>query len=302
MRAKLGVNAGFAINRFPEPEDWLQIVGEQLGLHYVQFVADLLNPFLPAEIVSEQAERIRRGARQYGITIESCFTSAFTRVNHMAHPDPKIQRVWVDWFRRYADLARELGAQAVGSHFGIMSMADSLDPVRRERVTAQCIDNWHALAEYCNAIGLRYLMFEPMSVPREFAATIDATQELYTRVNRGSALPILLCLDVDHGDLQSKDPRDTDPYAWLTKFAAVSPAVHIKQSSSNKSGHWPFTPERNKQGIIRPERVLDALREGGASEVTLLLELNFRERFPAEYTVVNDLKQSVAYWRPYVKE
>ena len=32
MQVKLGINAGFAINRFPEPHVWLQIVGEELGL------------------------------------------------------------------------------------------------------------------------------------------------------------------------------------------------------------------------------------------------------------------------------
>ena len=30
MKAKLGINAGFAINRFPEPHVWLRIVGEEL--------------------------------------------------------------------------------------------------------------------------------------------------------------------------------------------------------------------------------------------------------------------------------
>jgi len=41
---KLGINTGFATNRFPEPEVWLRIVGKDLGLRCVQFVADLLNP------------------------------------------------------------------------------------------------------------------------------------------------------------------------------------------------------------------------------------------------------------------
>ena len=302
MRAKLGVNAGFAINRYPEPEDWLQIVGEVLGVRYVQFVADLLNPFLPPEIVAEHTRRLRKAADACNVTIETTFTSAYTRVNHLAHPDVTIQQVWVDWFKRFADVSRELGAVGMGSHFGIMSMADSLDPRRREAVTAQCVDNWHAVARHAKSIGLEYLLFEPMSVPREFAATIDATRELYERVNDGIALPMLLCLDVDHGDLESTDPRDTDHRAWLTEFAATSPVVHIKQSSTNKGGHWPFTAEHNRDGKIQPQEVLDTLSAAGAKDVTLLLELNFRERFPSEYAVVKDLKESVDYWRPYVTQ
>ncbi|NLX41990.1 MAG: D-erythrulose-1-phosphate dehydrogenase, partial [Chloroflexi bacterium] len=43
----LGTNLCFAINRFPEPQVWAQLVGEQMGLHSVQLVSDLLHPFWP---------------------------------------------------------------------------------------------------------------------------------------------------------------------------------------------------------------------------------------------------------------
>ena len=300
MRVRLGVSSGFAINRYPEPEDWLQIVGEQLNVRVVQFCADLLNVFLPDEIVAAQTARIQAAAAQYGVAIESSFTSVFTRVNHMAHPDTAIQAVWVEWFKRFADLSVTLGCKGMGSHFGIMSMADTLGPERRAIVTRQCIANWHEVAACGKGIGLEYVMFEPMSVPREFAATLSATRELLDQANDGCPLPMKLCLDVDHGDLESKDPRDTDPYAWLETFGGESPVVHIKQSSMDKGGHWPFTPEHNANGRIQPERVLEALERSGAEDVTLLLELNFRERWPAEYRVIEDLKASVDYWRQAV--
>ena len=41
---KLGINAAFAACRYPEPEIWLKIVGETLGLRYVQFFSDLIDP------------------------------------------------------------------------------------------------------------------------------------------------------------------------------------------------------------------------------------------------------------------
>ena len=58
MGYRLGINLGFAINRYMEPEAWSKIVSEDLGLHYVQFVADLLNPFLPKDYVDAQIKRI----------------------------------------------------------------------------------------------------------------------------------------------------------------------------------------------------------------------------------------------------
>lgn len=96
------------------------------------------------------------------------------------------------------------------------------------------------------------------------------------------------------------NPDDTDPYAWLSAFAADSPQIHLKQSSVNKSGHWPFTAEYNKIGRIQPERVVETLRAHGAHDAELLFEFSFREREPADSTAVEALKESVAFWRPVV--
>lgn len=301
MKTRLGVNCGFAINRYVEPEAWLDVVAG-LGLRTVQFVADLLNPFLPEEVLEAQVATIRRLADERGIAIESTFTSAFTRVNHLAHPDPAQQRVWVAWFKRWFAVSRRLGAKGSGSHFGILTFSDFNDPQRREQRTADCVRHWQELSQEAARLGLKYLMFEPMSIPREYAETIPAARALLDRVNEDMAVPMKLCLDVDHGDLQSKDPRDTDPYAWLEAFAAEAPVIHLKQSLADKSGHRPFTPENNARGRIHPGPVLAALEAGGAEDVQLLFEFSWRERWPTDYRVVEDLRASVEYWRPYVPD
>jgi sugar phosphate isomerase/epimerase len=302
MIARLGVNLGFATNRYPEPDDWARIVGEELGLHTVMFAADLLSMFYPQQVIDEQVEEVRRQARYHGFRIDSIFTAAFTRVNHVCHPNPEIREQWVGYLRRLAQVGARMGARTMGSHFGIMSMRDYLSPDARERMTGIAVENWHRIAETAREAGIEYLIFEPMSVPREFAATIESTRRLLERVNRGIAIPMKLCLDVDHGDVSSQNPRDTDPYAWLEEFAEVSPVVHVKQSSRDKSAHRPFTADSSREGLIRAEDVLAALERGGATDVNLVLECSWRERWPTEYSVVSDLKQSVEYWRQYVKE
>jgi sugar phosphate isomerase/epimerase len=301
-RFRLAVNAGFAVNRFPEPEAWLGIVGGRLGVRYAQFVADLLNPFLPAAVIEAQVGKIRAAAERFGVTIDSAFTSAFTRVNHVLHPDPQVREAWVRWYEDLLRLAARLGARGAGGHFGILSVRDFEDPARRERMMAEGIRNWQRLAGLARDLGMQFLMIEPMSVPREPPATIRDTHNLLARLNDGAAVPIRVCLDVDHGDPRSPDLRDTDPYAWLREFGAVSPVVHIKQSKPDKGGHWPFTDEHNREGIIQGEKVLDALRASGAEEVALALEVSHRERYPWEDRVLDDLKASVEYWRRYVAE
>lgn len=300
-KIKLGINAGFAINRFPEPEVWLSIVGQELGLKYVQFVADLLNPFLPEAVIESQIDRLNESKQKYGVEIETTFTSAFTRVNHLLHPDPEIRHVWFNWFKRFFKISARLGAIGSGGHFGIMSVKDFCDPSRRELVIREGIRLWQKLSRFAAEDGLEYLIFEPMSVPREIAATIEETKELLEQVNKDMAIPMRLCLDVDHGDISSSDPADVDPYAWLQTLGCFSPVVHIKQSLANKGGHRPFTAEYNQEGIITPERVIRAIETSGMDEVTLLFEISHRERYPAEHRVIDDLTESVAYWRRWVK-
>ncbi len=302
MRVRLGINAGFAVNRFPEPAVWLRIVGEELGLRYAQFVADLLNPFLPAHVMDAQVEQIRENAARYNVAIDTTFTSAYTRVNHLMHPDRAIREVWFGWFNRWLRLASRLGARAAGSHFGTLSVTDCADPERKRQRVGDAVQSWRRLADYGAELGLEFLLFEPMSIEREMAATIDDTKALLQMLGDDTAIPILLNLDVDHGDVASPDPRDTDPYAWLVELGPLAPVVHLKQSSADKSGHWPFTPEHNAAGVIEPQKVLDALRRSGAEDVMLMLELSHREREPAESRVLSDLKASVDYWRPYVPD
>ena len=112
--------------------------------------------------------------------------------------------------------------------------------------------------------GLEFLFWEPMSVGRELGHTIadDARACRIAWIAADLAIPLKAMIDIDHGDVSSPDPADTDPYAWASAFAARSPIIHIKQSSANKGGHWPFTAEHNRDGRIVPERLIEAIRAG----------------------------------------
>ncbi len=302
-KLRLGINTEFATNRFPEPEVWLRIVREELGLKYVQFVMDLLNPFLPKIVIDKEVEKIRKYAGKYHIKIDTTFASTFTRINHLMHPDALQRRVWLNWFKRWFKISARLGARGAGGHFGIISVEDFDNERRRKFLIKEAISSWRKLARFGAKLGLKFLLFEPMSIPREVPCTIDSTKELLERVNgNGLPIPVRLCLDVDHGDLSSSDSRDGDPYAWLKELAQFAPVVHIKQSTEDKTAHWPFTKEYNKKGIITPPKVIEAINASGAKDVVLLFEISHRERYPMESRVVDDLKESVEYWRKYIKE
>lgn len=107
-----------------------------------------------------------------------------------------------------------------------------------------------------------------------------------------------ICLDVGH----APHPDQRDPYPWIERLGAWSPVVHLQQTVLHKSHHWPFIPEYNAQGIIHPDEVLRALDASGAEEVFLAFEISHREHYDTDFRIIEDLKASVDYWRPYVKE
>ena len=245
MKINLGINTGFAVNRFPEPEVWTQIVGEELGLRNVQFTADMLNVSLPDSILKDQVQKICSASARHGVSITSTFTGGFTRVNHLAHPDKEVRAYWVKWFKRFVDLSVDLGAHSMGSHFGIFSQQDDSDIKRREERRRQNIEGWHEVGHYAKERGLDFISWEPMSITREQGETIETALRLQEDVNENSPIDFKVCLDLDHGDVSSSNPDDTDPHAWIRAMASETPMIHLKQSSLDKGGHWPFTAEHN---------------------------------------------------------
>lgn len=298
MNLKLGINTGFALNRFPLPEEWMKIVGEDLGLRYVQLTADLINPALGEEIVADYVKRINALGKKYNVKIDSIMTGAFTRVNHFSHPDPQVRAYWLNWFKKFIDIGVALGATNMSSHFGIMSYYDLRHPERRVRVLQQTVDAWKEIAVYAKQKGMKYLTWEPMSVKREYGETIEETKKIQ-KMLEGSAIPIKICLDVEHGDVSSTNPEDTSPYAWLREFSVHAPLIHLKQSL-HSGGQATFIAEYNAKGKVEPQKVVETLQQAGCTEALLLLELSFKEREPFDSRVLDDLKESVRYWREHI--
>lgn len=300
MIVRLGINTGFALNRFTTPEEWIPLVAETFGLKIVQFTADLLNPSLPDEIINKQIKLINSLSGKYKIEINHMFTSAFTRVNHLAHPDEDIRNYWIKWFCKFADISISLGAVSMGSHFGILTVHDNNNPEIKKQRFQQSVAGWHKIAEYAAKKGLKYLSWEPMSIPREMGETIKEARKIQNIVNKNIAIPMKMCFDVDHGDVSSTDARDTDPCEWIKEFKNEITLIHLKQTLVDKGGHWPFTPDKNINGKIIPRKLIEVLKNSGFKDITLLLELSFREREPFESRVIEDIKASIDYWRAYV--
>jgi D-erythrulose 1-phosphate 3-epimerase len=294
---RLGLNTGFAVNRFAEPEEWTKVF-KMLNINYAQFTADLLNVCLPDKIIHQEVSLIKEHCLLNDVNIRSAFTGAFTRVNHLAHPDKNIREYWVSWFKRYIDLAIEIGAKSIGSHFGILTEKDDRNPQRRRERVEQNIECWHEIARYAKKKCIEFISWEPMSISREQGHTIYETWELNKKLNENSPIPFKICLDVDHGDQTSLNLNDSDPYQWLENFADLSPQIHLKQSiNGNSNSNYPFLEKYNRVGRINADKVINILLKKNITDVDLILEINFKERNPIDKLVIEHLNESIQYWK-----
>jgi D-erythrulose 1-phosphate 3-epimerase len=302
MTFTLSVNTNPLVNRFAEPEDVVAVLVDEVGIGHIQLVHEFINPSWEAKTIARLTARMEKALAAKNAKITSAMTGPYGRLNHFGHPDAEVRSYYVEWFKTYADIAADLGCPAIGTQFAILTYRDMDDPARYDAMIETALACWRDVAKHAAMRGLKYLFWEPMSVAREFGHTLDATQTLQHRITAAQLpLPLVPMVDIDHGDVTSPNLRDVDPYAWAQDFAVQSPIIHIKQSTMNKGGHWPFTAQYNENGRIRPEQLLDAIRRGGGRDNELCLELAFREREPSDRHVIAALRESVAYWAPYTK-
>ncbi len=298
---KLSLSTNPFVNRFAEPEDLVAVLARDVGIGSVQLTHEFINPSWPAALVARLTARMAKACAAERLHITSMMTGPYGRLNHFGHPDADVRAYYVDWFKQLADIAADLGCPAIGTQYAILTYRDFDDGARRKLVLDAALDCWRQVAEHAARRGLTYLFWEPMSVAREFGHTLAETQRLQDEIDAAKLpIPLKPMVDIDHGDISSADPSDTDPYRWAEDFATQSPIIHIKQSSMNKGGHWPFTEAYNRDGRITPERLIAAVRSGGGTDNELCLELAFREREPADRAVVSSMAESVAFWAPFV--
>jgi D-erythrulose 1-phosphate 3-epimerase len=301
MAFTLSLNTNPLVNRFAEADDLIDTIAEKIRIGYVQLTHEFINPGWPAATIAKHLRQFKKALGRTGVKVTSGMTGPYGRLNHFGHPDADVRRYYVDWFKTFADISAELGASGIGTQFAIFAHKDYDDLARREELMRIAIDCWAEVAEHAKGAGLAYLFWEPMSVGREFGHTIAECRALDARLAQsGLPIPMKMMVDIDHGDVTSSNPDDIDPYAWAEAFPKESPVIHIKQSSMNKGGHWPFIAAYNKDGRIMPEKLLDTIRRGGGTDNEICLELSFREREPIDHLVVEMIRESVEFWEPHI--
>lgn len=301
MAVRLGFDLNCFTNRYVEPGAWTDLVAA-CGVHVVQFNFDLIDFTLPWKLQERLAEETRACCAARGIRIKCAFGGHNHHQNYLGHPDDEVALAYEEYYRRMADLTAALGGEGFGTCFAITTVAVQRDARRRAEIMRRAVAGYRRIADYARTLGLRYLLYETTSVPRESCATFAENDAILASL-ADAAVPIRLCLDVGHRNQEAPDRPEAGPYAWIRRYGSVAPLIHIQQCNAEGSHHWPFTPAYNAKGDILPERVLQAVAGSGAShEILLALEIRHRAYHPEEYRLEENLRGSVAYWRQWVEE
>ena len=301
MSFTLSLNTNPLVNRFAEPDDLIRTVARDIRIRDLQLTHEFINPSWPVPAIRRLTRDMDKALQKTGVRVTSGMTGPYGRLNHFGHPDADVRLHYIDWFRTFAGIIGDLGGRSIGTQFAIFTYRDYDDLERREELTRIAIDCWAKTAEHAKSAGLEFVFWEPMSVGREFGATIADCLRLQARLSASEmAVPMWMMADIDHGDVSSPNRNDYNPYAWAQAVPRYSPIIHIKQSLADKGGHRPFTAEFNAKGQIQPVPLLAALRQGGGADNEICLELSFREREPHDREVLAGIAESVAFWAPYI--
>jgi D-erythrulose 1-phosphate 3-epimerase len=296
-RIHLGINTCFAVKRWPEPEQWVGIVKDELGLDCCQFSLDLVDPLLDEAVTLPYADAAREMAAARGVFIHSTFTGlAAYSWSQLLHPQQAMRGAAMRWYERAIDFSARLGAGGMGGHIGAFSVQDAANPERKQMLLHELEKRLAALSSHAAQRGLSHLLFENMAVEREWGHNIEEAQELMN-IGMSGGVPLVLCFDVGHPCALHTGTVSDDYLAWFAQPWPRLPIVHLQQTDHSGDHHWPFTRNYNAQGMVRAEDILRAIQPWLATgDVYLFLEPI--HPFEADDSMVLDeLRESADYWR-----
>ncbi|MBR2948882.1 MAG: TIM barrel protein [Lachnospiraceae bacterium] len=297
-KIKLGFNCNCFTNRYDEPEEWTAICRD-LGIHHVMFNIDLIDPYWPWEVQKKLLDRTLEACAKNDIKINASFGGQHGHQHYLGHFDPDVRKEAENFFRRAIRQSAYLGAKSFGTCFAIQTVRTHSDPALRKEIMDSAVDSYHRLAEYAAEVGLPALAYEMTSIERETCATFAENDEVLARCS-DMAVPMRICLDMGHRNREGL-PEEADHLAWIRRYGKDCDVIDCQQSALESSGHWPFTEENNKKGIIDGAEVVQAIKDSGNTDVLLAFELRCAAFYPQEKSFLKNLEASVSYWRNYVK-
>ena len=246
----LGINLGFAVKRWPEPQAWAKFIREELELDFVQFTYDLLDPWWPEDVIREMAAEIRQVSQDWGITIHSAFVGlANYTYNGLLHPKPAGRATMLEWWKRAIRVAALLGAREMGGPLGGMSYSDAGDPNKVKERYETVLDTVSLLSKLAHEAGLGAFLIEPTPLKREFPHTPEQAKKMLADLAGRTKTPIKFVLDIGHAGYQPLYGSSAGCQPWLDLIHDQVGMFHLQNTDFHSDSHWGWPEERGKLNL-----------------------------------------------------
>ena len=85
----------------------------------------------------------------------------------------------------------------------------------------------------------------------------------------------------------------------MEKIIPITNIIHLQQCDGLGDRHWPFTPEYNEVGIIKPQKILKLINDNSDHAIDLIFEFIHSCELSGD-KIIEDYKYSAAYWMKYL--
>ncbi len=265
---RFGVNLSFAIKRWPSPDEWAPFVKYKLGLDYVQFTFDLIDPFWPKERVRTFVRSIKKAVKKYGINIDSCFGGlAYYTYNMLLHPQVEAREVALNWWKRAIDLTSELGVEKMGAPFGAMSVIEYSDSKLKQERYDFLVNSLMRIADYAYSKGIRTILLEPTPIKRELFWDKNSINKVLNDL-RFAKSKFSLVFDVGHFLFKPIYGNNSTLSPWIKELKDKIEIIHLQQTNGERDCHWDFS----KEGMVNLNNLAIILRKNNLDNVPIFLE------------------------------
>lgn len=197
----LAVDNCFAIKRWTTPSEWVRVIQEELGLNYVEGVADLeMEPFLMDNLYREEwVDEVANLQVKTGIDVVMLYSGNSTYdTTGMAHPDERVRNHIVEnWFKRFMETAVKLDA-SVGYFVHAFPEYILFDKKLYDQAYINMMDSIVKLNTMAKDMGIKHMALEQMYTPNQVPFTIKGMKKVMQDTLRRSGNALYLTEDVGH--------------------------------------------------------------------------------------------------------
>ena len=226
VKIRLGINTSFALRRWTNPKQWMELIHSKFELDMCELSLDLLDPMLREPTKTEYMHEILELGDTYPIDILSTRTGNTILTQDMLLNPNFGQRIQaVQWYEKAIDIAAYTNSRYVGGYFGGLVIQEHSDPKMMDYLIAFLIDGMSYLTSIAYTAGLFGIIFEPFSLVPDGIENIELNFQILEGIRNSSSLSITF------SPIAGKDNFTN----WINNYTEEIHLIQIRDRDEAKS-------------------------------------------------------------------